>query len=235
MCSGGQCQDAREGLPCGVSGDCVTPTCSSGVCVDRINNGAACSSDGNECTQDVCNARICEHRPVRGQACAGGRCSTAGACMPEACARGRTTLLWMDAWPAPHDEIALCETPGETVAVGPQVGGAYCGLGWHVCTASEVQRHQDPFNTESLTFAATVNDGPNCVLVNQMGASQHKANSRFRRPGNSTSTGQPFGGSCSAQVSSGNGTWGFHANTVDPNQMTCTDFVRCGVMCCPNP
>ena len=230
VCSGGQCQDAREGLPCGVSEDCVTRTCSSGVCVDRINNGAACSSDGNECTQDVCSARICEHRPVRAQPCAAGRCGTTGACLPEACALGRTPLLWMDAWPAPHDGIALCESPGQAIAVEPQVGAAYCGTGWHVCTASDVQSHQRVFNTETLNFAATVNDGSNCVLVNQMGASQHKGNSPFRRPGNSTSTGQPFGGSCSVQVSSGTGTWGFHTNSVG----ICADLLRCGVMCCRN-
>lgn len=233
VCSGGQCQDAREGLPCGISEDCVTRRCSSGVCVDYfVMENTACSSDGNECTSDVCKARACKHLPDRGRACAGGRCSTAGECMPEACAQGGRTLLWMDAWPAPHDEIALCETPGVAVAVSPEVGAAYCGTGWHVCTATDVQGHQPVFNTEQLNFAATVNDGPNCLLVNQMGASQHKGNSPLRRPGNSTSTGQPFGGSCSAPVSSGNGTWGFHANTADPNQMTCSNFLRCGVTCC---
>ena len=76
-CSGGVC----SGKPCDDNNPCTTDACDSAAgCVHApLADGAACTSDGNSCTDDVCLSGTCTHTQ---ESCDDGNVCTDDSCDP---------------------------------------------------------------------------------------------------------------------------------------------------------
>jgi hypothetical protein len=69
-CGGGTCTACVNGKQCLTGTDCVSGSCSGGVCVTLLANGATCSS-GSQCISGNCADGVCCNTPCVGtcQAC----------------------------------------------------------------------------------------------------------------------------------------------------------------------
>jgi len=84
------CQSAADCTAPPVCRTAVGATCPSGACVyPAVDDGTACATDGNPCTDDVCQSGACTHAPRPGASCDDGdacttpdTCSDAGVCVP---------------------------------------------------------------------------------------------------------------------------------------------------------
>ena len=114
MDAGETCEDGNW-----TAGDCCSPTCQLAA------TGAACTSDGNQCTSDVCNASgVCTH-PNSTAPCDDGRSCTTG----DTCNAGSCTGAFLPSGTACSDGDACTPTdacngagtcvPGGTLDCGP--------------------------------------------------------------------------------------------------------------------
>gem|GEM_PF-5225515 len=87
-CVGGTCMGTP--IDCSsLNGECVVGVCNenNGTCeAQAANEGGACTSDGNPCTDDVCVAGACAHNNDDTNVCNDGDACTSDACVAGGCA-----------------------------------------------------------------------------------------------------------------------------------------------------
>ena len=110
-----------NGAACSGDGNpCTNDVCQNGECV-HVPNTAACANDGNACTNDVCQDGTCTH-PLKqdGSACPDGSCCGGRVLTP----RPTNPIVAAAMWSAPPTRVAAPASASASRVTSATVGSA---------------------------------------------------------------------------------------------------------------